>query len=268
MLVSIRFKEPDHSIPINTVQLQCGLQESGMKLSIDDFRKKIEYSLCQQFAGEDDVRKFCDRAASAGVGVACVNPVNVRLASKLLMGQGIEISGNVGFPFGSHPAEVKALETSMCIRDGATQIDMVIQVGALRSGKDEVVFEDIQAVVKAAEGRLVKAIIETWVLTPEEIERACRIAEKAGAGLVKTTTGVRTQYLDIIGRNVRGAELDDIVLMRNALKPQIRIKASGGIYDLDYALSLIKAGADQLGVSRGEQLIREFSERYGDSVEL
>jgi len=122
--------------------------------------------------------------------------------------------------------------------------------------------------VQAAEGRLVKAIIETWVLNTGEIERACRIAEKAGAGLVKTTTGVRTQYLEIIGRNVRGAELDDIILMRQVLKPETRIKASGGIYDLDYALSLIKAGADQLGVSKGEQLIREFSKRYGDTFDL
>jgi len=97
-----------------------------MRLSLDEFRKKIEYSLCQQFTGDDDVREFCDKARVAGVGVACVNPVNIKLASRLLMGQGIEISGNVGFPFGSHPAGVKALETSMCVMDGATQIDMVI----------------------------------------------------------------------------------------------------------------------------------------------
>ncbi len=239
-----------------------------MYLSLDEFRKKIEYSLCQQFANDDDVREFCEKARTAGVGVACVNPVNVRLASKLLSGQGIEISGNVGFPFGSHPAEVKALETSLCVRDGATQIDVVVQVGALRSKRDRVVFDDIQVVVGAAEGRLVKAIIETWVLNAEEIERACRIAEEAGAGLVKTTTGVRTQYLDIIGRKVRGAELEDIVLMRKTLSPKMRIKASGGIYDLDYALSLIRAGADQLGVSRGEKLIGEFGRRYGDAVEL
>ncbi len=239
-----------------------------MRLGIDDFRKRIEFSLCQQFASDDDVRQFCRKALDADVGVACVNPVNVRLAADLLSGHGIEISGNVGFPFGSHPLEVKALETTRCVENGATQIDMVIQVGALRSKRDDVVFDDIQAVVRAAEGRLVKAIIETWVLNSEEIERACRIAEKAGAGLVKTTTGVRTQYLEIIGRKVRGAEPDDIVLMRKVLSPEIRIKASGGVYDLDYALALLKAGADQLGVSRGEQLVREFFERYGDSVDL
>jgi deoxyribose-phosphate aldolase len=105
-------------------------------------------------------------------------------------------------------------------------------------------------------------------LNSEEIERACRISEKAGAGLVKTTTGVRTQYLKIIGRNVRGAEPEDIVLMRKVLSPEIRIKASGGVYDLDYAITLLKAGADQLDVSRGEQLVQEFFERYGDSVEI
>jgi deoxyribose-phosphate aldolase len=239
-----------------------------MYLSLADFKKRVEFSLCQQHASDGDVRSFCIRALSAGVGVACVNPVNIPLAVKLLEGKGIEISGNVGFPFGSHLPEVKALETRRAIEAGATQIDMVINVGALRSKKDDVVFEDVQRVIAAAQGRIVKTIIETWVLTNEEKEMACRIAEKAGAALVKTTTGVRTQYLLEITSDPKGAVLEDIKLMRRVLSPGVRVKASGGIYTLDFAITLIRAGADQLGMSQGEKIIREFKETYGDGVEL
>lgn len=239
-----------------------------MYLSLADFRKRVEFSLCQQHASDDDVRSFCYRALSVGVGVACVNPVNIPLTVKLLEGKGIEISGNVGFPFGSHLTEVKILETRRSIEEGVTQIDMVINVGALRSKKDDVVFKDIQEVVEAAQGRIVKTIIETWVLTNEEKERACRIAEKAGAALVKTTTGVRTQYLLEMTSNPRGTTAEDVKLMRRVLGPGMKVKASGGIYTLDFALELIRVGADQLGMSQGEKIIREFKEIYGDGVEL
>jgi len=239
-----------------------------MILKLADFKKRLEYSLCQQFPSEDDVREFCERALSAGVGVVCVNPVNVALASKIVGGTDMELSSNVGFPFGSHRTEVKVLETRLSVEDGATQIDMVIDVGALRSGNDAHVEEDIGAVVEAAEGRTVKTIIETWVLTDEEKSRACKIAERAGAGLVKTTTGVRTQYLLQVTDEPRGAVLEDVVLMRKVLSPHMRIKASGGIYMLDFALRLMRAGADQLGVSRGDELAREFGRRFGDGVDL
>jgi len=239
-----------------------------MYLSLADFKKRIEFSLCQQYATEDDVRLFCDKALKAGVGVACVNPVNIPSTVKLLEGKGIEISANVGFPFGSHLPEVKFLETARAIEAGATQIDMVINVGALRSKNENLVFEDIQGVVEAAKGRTVKTIIETWVLTDEEKQKACQIAEKAGAAMVKTTTGVRTQYLLEVTDNPRGATVEDMQLMRRVLSPDIKIKASGGVYTLDFALELIRAGADQLGMSQGEKIIREFQERYGDGVEL
>jgi deoxyribose-phosphate aldolase len=239
-----------------------------MYLSFADFKKRVEFSLCQQHASEDDVRAFCRDAAEAGVGVACVNPVNIPLTVKLLGSRGIDISANVGFPFGSHLPEVKALEARRAVESGATQIDMVINIGALRSQKDDLVLKDIQQVVAAVRGRPVKTIIETWVLTDAEKQRACRIAEKAGAALVKTTTGVRTQYLTQINADPVGATLADIRLMRKVLSPAMKIKASGGIYTLDFALELIREGADQLGMSRGEQIIREFHETYGDGLEL
>jgi deoxyribose-phosphate aldolase len=247
-----------------------------MTLTLEDFRRRIEYSLCQQFASRGDVAAFCERARAAQVGVACFNPVNVAQGVELLAGSGIEISSNIGFPFGTHPTEAKRLETELSVRDGATQIDMVINVGALRSGLDEVVVEDVRAVVAAAESRPVKTIIETWVLKREELERACLLTEKAGAALVKTTTGVRTQYLEMMRREPgdspdlgpRGAVVEEIRIMRSVLQPKTRIKASGGIYTLDYALELIRAGADQLGMSRGEEIAREFQRRYGERVEL
>ncbi len=239
-----------------------------MYLSLIDFKKRVEFSLCQQHASEDDVRAFCRDSAEVGVGVACVNPVNIPLTVKLLGGREIDISANVGFPFGSHRPEVKALEARRAVEAGATQIDMVINVGALRSQKDDLVLKDIQQVVAAARGCPVKTIIETWVLADAEKQSACRIAEKAGAALVKTTTGVRTQYLTQITADPVGATVADIRLMRQVLSPAVRIKASGGIYTLDFALDLIRAGADQLGMSRGEQIIREFHELYGDGLEL
>lgn len=239
-----------------------------MYLSLPDFKKRVEFSLCQQFATEGDVRHFCKQALSVGVGVACVNPVNIPLTVKLLEGRDIDISVNVGFPFGSHLPTVKILEARHGVEAGATQIDMVINVGALKSKNDNLVFEDIQGVVEEARGRTVKTIIETWVLTDEEKSRACRIAEKAGAAMVKTTTGVLTQYIRAINPNPKGATLADIELMRQTLNPAVKIKASGGIYTLDFALELLRAGADQLGMSRGEQIIREFKEVYGDGLEI
>ena len=225
-----------------------------MQLKLDEFKKRLEYSLCQQFSSAADVSDFCDRAIKAGVGVICVNPVNVSIAAECIRGTDMELSSNVGFPFGSHRTGVKALQTSLSVEDGATQIDMVIDVGALRSGDDEQVERDISAVVKAADGRIVKTIIETWVLSDE--------------GLVKTTTGVRTQYLEQFTEEPVGAVVEDIELMRRALSPHMKIKASGGIYTLDYALRLMRAGADQLGVSRGDQLAQEFRERFGESINL
>lgn len=239
-----------------------------MYMFLADFKKRVEFSLCQQYATEDDVRAFCEQALSVGVGVACVNPVNIPLTVKLLEGRNIEISVNVGFPFGSHLPAIKILETRYGVEAGATQIDMVINVGALKSKNDNLVFEDIQGVVEEARGRTVKTIIETWVLTDEEKVRACRIAEKAGATMVKTTTGVLTQYIRAINSNPIGTTVADIQLMRQALSPAVKIKASGGIYTLDFALEVLRTGADQLGMSRGEQIIREFEENYGEGIEI
>ncbi len=239
-----------------------------MLIRLEDFRKRIEFSLCQQFASEEDVKDFVEKAKTTGVGVVCVNPPNVALTASLLDGVDMDISGNVGFPFGSHPAQSKALETEYCIQAGATQIDMVMDIGGLRSNKNDQVQADIEAVVQKAAGRIVKVIIEAWVLTDEEKVRASKLVEKAGAQMVKTSTGVRTQYLDLVNPDPRGATLEDVALIRTAVSAAMKVKASGGIYTLDDAIAFLKTGADQLGVSKGAELIREFAARYPEGIEI
>ena len=239
-----------------------------MHINLEDFRKRIEFSLCQQFASDDDVRAFVEMAKAAGVGVVCVNPVNVALTAELLAGEGIEISGNVGFPFGSHPTSAKVLETTYSIEQGATQIDMVMDIGALKSGRIEQAREDIAAVVDHANARIVKVIIEAWVLTDEEKVLASKLVEEAGAQMVKTSTGVRTQYLNLVNPDPRGATLEDVALIRSAVGSEIRVKASGGIYTLDDAVNFLKAGADQLGVSKGAEIIQAFAQHYPDGLKI
>jgi deoxyribose-phosphate aldolase len=239
-----------------------------MIIKLDEFRKRIEFSLCQQFASEEDVRIFVDQAVAAGVGVVCVNPVHVELTASLIKGEALELSGNVGFPFGSHPTASKQIETEFCIDAGATQIDMVMDVGALKSGKDDQVEKDILGVVEKAGNRIVKVIIEAWVLDEEEKVRASKLVESAGAQTVKTSTGVRTQYLNLLNPDPRGATLEDVILIRKSISPEMKVKASGGIYTLDDAVGFLKAGADQLGVSKGAELIKEFADSYPDGVEI
>lgn len=239
-----------------------------MLIKVEDFRKRIEFSLCQQFASDDDVRFFVEKAKAARVGVVCVNPPNVALTASLLEGEGLDISGNVGFPFGSHPAGAKAFETDYCVQAGATQIDMVMDIGGLKSKKDDLVQSDIEAVVDKAAGRIVKVIIEAWVLTEEEKIRASKLVEKAGAQMVKTSTGVRTQYLGLVNPDPRGATLEDVALIRTAVSEHMKVKASGGIYTLDDAVAFLRAGADQLGVSKGAELIEEFGTQFPDGIEI
>ena len=239
-----------------------------MLIRLEDFRKRIEFSLCQQFASEKDVKIFVAKAITTRVGVVCVNPVHVALTARLLEGNNMDISGNVGFPFGTHPTAAKALETAFCVEAGATQIDMVMDIGALKSMKDDHVLEDIKEVVKNASGRIVKVIIEAWVLSEEEKVRASKLVEEAGAQMVKTSTGVRTQYLNLVNPEPRGATLEDIALIRTAISDDMKVKASGGIYGLDDAIAFLRTGADQLGVSKGAELIKEFEERYPDGIEI
>ncbi len=239
-----------------------------MQLNIRDFARMIEFSLVRPDTTERDIEEFCHIVKENNFATACVNPVNVPLTTELLEGTDIDISASIGFPFGSHIPEVKALEAKRAIEMGATQIDMVINIGALKSREDEIVFEDIKGVVEAARGFPVKVILENGFLNDEEKVRGCRIAKDAGASFVKTSTGVESKYLLQRGSESIGATVKDVKLMRKTVGKKLKVKASGRIHTLDFALELIKAGADRVGTSKGPQLIREFKERFGDSIQI
>lgn len=241
-----------------------------MIITLDEFRKKIELSLVNQYLSNKNIYDTCQNAKNMKIGVVCVNPVYIKIVKSYLQDSEIKISANVGFPFGTNLTETKVLETKKSMEDGANQIDMVINVGALKSKDDDLVFNDINEVVKTAKMKyiIVKVIIETWVLDKEEKKRACKIVENAGADCVKTTTGVKTQYLYEINNNPIGATVEDIILMRSILGKNMKIKASGGIYDIKSAIDLLKAGADQLGTSKGFELINDFVSNFGNHCEI
>ncbi len=239
-----------------------------MQISVHDFAKMIEFSLVRPDATEKDIEGFCRIVKENNFATACVNPVNVPLTADLLRGTDIDISASIGFPFGSHIPEIKALETKKAIEMGATQIDMVINIGALKSGKDEIVFEDMKAVVDVSGNSPVKVILENGFLTDKEKVRGCKIAKDARVRFVKTSTGVESKYLLQGGSESIGATVKDVKLMKKVVGEKLKVKASGRIHTLDFALELIRAGADRVGTSKGPQLIGEFKERFGDSIHI
>ena len=171
----------------------------------------------------------------------CVNPTWVAFAAQALKGTDVKVCTVIGFPLGANTPEVKAFEAEDAIQNGADEIDMVINIGALKSQDYELVEKDIRAVVEAAKGTLVKVIIETCLLTDDEKVKACQIAQKAGADFVKTSTGFSTG----------GATVADVALMRKTVGPNMGVKASGGARSYEDALAFIKAGATRIGASSG-----------------
>ncbi|WP_138494783.1 deoxyribose-phosphate aldolase [Paenibacillus pinistramenti] len=202
----------------------------------------IDHTLLKPEARKEDILKLAAEAAEHGFASVCVNPVWVAAAAEALKDSpNVKVCTVIGFPLGaSHPA-VKAFETAQAVKDGAGEIDMVINIGALKDGDDELVQRDIHGVVEAAGGKLVKVIIETCLLTKEEIERASRLSVAAGAHFVKTSTGF----------SKGGATVEDVALMRQTVGPEIGVKASGGVRTAEDALAMIKAGATRLGTSGG-----------------
>lgn len=242
-----------------------------MILSLEEFSKRIEFSLAPHFLNEYEIEKACIAAINSSVGVICVNPNYTRFVKKLIGNKKINLSTNIGFPWGTHNTEIKVMEAKKALSDGANQLDMVINVGALRSGKDKEVYSEIKSIVNIAnKDCIVKVIIETWVLNEGEKIRVCKLIQEAGAHMVKTTTGVKTQYIEAFcgKRKPKGADLKDIKLLRKILHPNIKIKASGGVYTTEDVFKMIRAGADQFGVSKGIELIQEFKEKYIKGVEL
>ena len=210
----------------------------------------IDHTALKAFVTPADVEKLCAEARASGFASVCVNPCHVPLAARLLAGSAVKVCTVIGFPLGANQPEVKAFEAEHSVRQGAGEVDMVINIGALKSGNHALLEEEIGAVVRAAKGAggphvLVKVIIETCYLTDEEKTIACVIAKKQGADFVKTSTGFGTG----------GATAPDIALMRAAVGPHLGVKASGGVNDKEGALLMLASGATRIGASAGLKII-------------
>lgn len=208
--------------------------------------KMIDHTLLRADATRNEITKLTEEAKQYQFASVCVNPGWVSYAAEQLQGTGVDICTVIGFPLGASTSETKAFETKDAIAKGATEVDMVINISALKDGKDDVVEQDIRAVVEAAAGTLVKVIIETCLLTDDEKVRACQAAVRAGADFVKTSTGFSTG----------GATPEDIALMRRTVGPDVGVKASGGVRSLEDMQKMIKAGATRIGASSGVKIMQ------------
>lgn len=207
----------------------------------------IDHTLLKPDAVEADITKLAEEAKTYHFASVCVNPAWVKRCAELLAGTDVKVCTVIGFPLGATTSSVKAFETKDAIVNGATEVDMVINVGALKDGNDELVLKDIQAVVDAAEGKaLVKVIIETCLLTDEEKVRACKLAVQAGADFVKTSTGFSTG----------GATPEDVALMRTTVGDNVGVKASGGVRSLEDLERMVQAGANRIGASSGVKIMQ------------
>ena len=213
-----------------------------------DIAKYIDHTNLRAYATKEDIIKLCSEAKEYGFHAVCVNPYRVRLAKKELEGSRVKVASVIGFPLGATPTEVKVFEAEKALEDGADELDMVINIGALKDRDYEYVKRDIEAVVQIAHkrGAIVKVIIETCYLSDEEKETACRLAMEAGADFVKTSTGFGSG----------GAAVEDVKLMRRIVGDKLGVKAAGGIKDYETALAMIKAGANRIGASRGVEIVR------------
>lgn len=208
--------------------------------------KYIDHTLLKADATPEQIRKLCAEAEEYQFASVCVNSCYARLAHDCLRGRGVAVCCVVGFPLGAMTPRAMAYEARCAAEDGATEIDMVLPVGALKAGDDETVRETIGAVVEAVTGRaIVKVIIEACLLTDDEKVRACQLAESVGAAFVKTSTGFSSG----------GATEHDVALMRKSVSNAVQVKAAGGIRDRGTALKMIAAGADRIGASAGIQIV-------------
>ena len=212
-----------------------------------ELNKYIEHTILKQDATKAEVIKTLDEAKEYNFRCVCVNPVNVKLASEYLKDTDVKVVTTIGFPLGQTTTEVKVLETIDAVKNGADEIDMVINVGKLKDGEYDYIVEDISAIKGACQGRPLKVILETDLLTSEEIKLASELSVKGGADFVKTSTG--------FVKNGVGAKVEDVKLMYETVKSAgLEVKASGGVRDKEAALAMIEAGATRIGTSSGVKI--------------
>lgn len=221
----------------------------GETASAGDWASLIDHTLLKPEATDEDIKRLCGEAAKYHFASVCVNPTWVRVAACALQGSGVPVCTVIGFPLGATLPDVKAYEARRAIQDGAREVDMVINIGALKSGDDCLVEHDIHTVVEAAHEYSIttKVIIETALLTDDEKVRACQAAKRAGADFVKTSTGF----------SKGGATVSDILLMRQTVGPDLGVKASGGVKNLEDARAMVEAGATRIGASVGVKIAQE-----------
>ena len=210
-----------------------------------DIKALIDNAILKPFVTAEEVEKFVVESEEEGIYAVCVNPYHVKLAKSVSNGR-IVICSVVGFPLGSTPKEVKIHEAVRSVEEGSQEIDMVMNISAFKSGDHRYVEEEIKAIVRET-GKPVKVIIETCYLSKEEKITATRLVADSGAHFVKTSTGFGSG----------GATLEDVKLLKETAKGSIKVKASGGIRDLETALSMVKAGADRIGTSNGIEIARQ-----------
>ncbi len=229
-----------------------------MTLSIDslgylDVAKTIDHSLLKPELDDAFVRAGCELAAAYDVASVCVRPADVIRAGAILAGTDVKVGTTIGFPHGNHRTDIKVAEARAALADGATELDMVLLIGALRSGRDADVVADIAAVVRVAHdaGAIVKVIFENAYLSDDEKIRACHLTEAAGGDFVKTSTGFAPS----------GATIDDLRLMRANTSPHIQVKAAGGVRTLDALLEVMAVGVTRIGATTTSTILDDFRAR-------
>ena len=211
-----------------------------------NYNRLIDHTVLKPDTQEEAVIKLCKEALEYNFASVCVNPTFVELCAGLLKGSEVKVCTVIGFPLGANTKEVKGFEASDAVNKGAEEIDMVINIGALKDKKYDYVYEEIKYIKECCKGKLLKVIIETCLLTDEEKVKACELSVKAGADYVKTSTGFSTG----------GATVNDIALMRKTVGPDLGVKASGGVRTYEDMVNMIEAGATRIGTSSGPKLMK------------
>lgn len=223
---------------------------------MEKISKYIDHTILNADASEKDIQKLCIEAKEYDFKTVCINPAWVDYARHLLEGSDVGITTVIGFPLGANTPEIKAAEAKQAVEKGVADVDMVINIGALKNEDYATVLNDIETVVEAVAGKaIVKVIIETSLLTKTEKIRACEIAKKAGADFVKTSTGFSTG----------GATIEDVQLMRATVGPKMGVKASGGVRSYEDAIAMIEAGATRIGASSGIAIVEGVADANKDS---
>lgn len=229
-----------------------------MALTPRDIAAMLDHSTLQPYLTESDIRKGCEIALQYGCASVCARPSDVPVMAEMLKGSPVKVCTVIGFPHGAHATEIKLAEAELALQQGCEELDMVINIGRLLAGDDAYVSNEIRQLAEAAHAKhaILKVIIETCYLNDEQKIHVCKLAEEAGADFVKTSTGYGS----------KGCTIEDLVLMRAAVSPAVRVKGSGGIRDLDTVLSARKAGASRCGVSATVKIMEEAEKRYAEGT--